>query len=107
MAGLKRSRHEEKESINPDFDSDYTEKGGLPMWLPDQLIRNKKTGDALLVIHVYRNATIVADPKDLGPLITNKILLERDYHYFSRDTEMRNKDPLEYEGDWYYKRCKI
>ena len=108
MDRTKRPCHKEKKHIkSTDFYSDYTEEGGLPMWLPDQLIRNKQTGDALLVIHVYRNATIVADPKDIGPLVENKTLLERDYHYFARDIEMRNKDPLEYEKEWFYKRCKI
>jgi len=77
------------------------------MWLPDQTIRDKRTGEPLLVIHVYRNCTMVVDLKDQEPLITPKALLERDYHYFSRDIEMRNKDPLEYEKSWYYKRTRI
>ena len=111
MAGSQGTRHKEKKRItSPDFYSDYTEEGGPPMWLPDELIRNKKTGDPLLVLRVYRTSTVVTDQCQNGNqpgLCTGYYLLRKDYHYYARDTDMKNKDPLDYEEDWYYKRTRI
>lgn len=77
--------------------------GVLPMWTPNSVIRHRDTGEALLVIHVYRNCTIVVNLEDKSPLVIPMALLEREYHYWARDTDMENKDPVNYGKDWDYK----
>lgn len=39
-----------------------------------------------LVVHVYRNATVVVGLKDKG-LVTPKVILERDYLNFTKDED--------------------
>lgn len=82
---------------------DFTTEGTLPMWTANTFIRNRSTGQPLLVIHVFRNATLVVDPQNQEQFATPKALLERDYHYWARDTDMKNQDEVNYEGDWYAK----
>lgn len=56
-------------------------------YIPNSLIRNRHTGKALFVIHVFRIATIVIDPTEPGfPVL--RTLLPRDYPEWVRDTEM-------------------
>jgi hypothetical protein len=40
-------------------------------------------------------------------LIPSFVLLEREYHYFTRDTDEENTDPVNYEGKWKYHRVKM
>lgn len=82
--------------------SEFTEEG-LPMWTPNSVIRHRDTGKALLVIHVYRNCTIVINLEDKAALVPPMALLEREYHYWARDSEMENDDPISYDKDWKYK----
>jgi hypothetical protein len=82
--------------------SEFTEEG-LPMWVANSVIRHRDTGKALLVIHTYRNCTIVVSLEDKSPLVAPMALLEREYHYWSRDVDMENDDPIEYEKDWHYR----
>jgi hypothetical protein len=106
MVRNSRPCHKEKKPVT-DFSSQLSEEGRLPMWLPNQIIRNRNTGEPLLVIHVYRNCTIVVDTKDKNTLITPMALLEREYHYYTRDGDMRNKDEVNYEKEWFYKPVKM
>lgn len=73
------------------------------MWTPNSVIRHRDKGFALLVVHVYRNCTIVVDLQDERGLVEPKALLEREYHYYARDTDMENNDPVNYGKDWIYK----
>jgi len=66
-------------------------------FLPNQIIRNKKTGEPMLVIHVYRNAIVVTDPQSKGYLADVKFILERDYNDWARDLEMIKKGETEWE----------
>ncbi|TVL99562.1 MAG: hypothetical protein CV087_17535 [Candidatus Brocadia sp. WS118] len=77
------------------------------MWTPNSIIRHKHTGIELLVVHVYRNCTIVVSLSETEPLVTPRALLERDYHYFARDTDMKNTDEVNYEGSWKYSPVKM
>jgi len=90
----------QKRPLDSEGLTDFTVK--LPMWIPDQIIRNRNSGRALIVIHVYRNATLVADLQDKSELVQPMMLLEREYHYYARDTDMKNKDEVNYEKDWVY-----
>jgi hypothetical protein len=90
------------EKVAPAKQDEFTSEGVLPMWTASQVIRNRDNGMVLLVVHVYRSCTIVVNLNDNSPLIMPMVLLEREYHYWSRDTDIENTDPVNYEGDWYY-----
>ena len=83
--------------------TEFTEQEVLPMWTPNTIIRHRTTGRALLVIHVYRNCTMVVDLTDQSELVAPLALLEREYHYWARDTDMKNDDPVNFGKDWHYK----
>lgn len=91
----------------PEVLAESTAEGKMPMWTPSQLIRHRETGQALLVLHVYRNCTIVAPINSNAMLIVPLVLLEREYHYFTRDTDEENTDPVNYEGEWKYHPVKM
>jgi hypothetical protein len=57
-------------------------------YLPDQVIRHKKTGKPVLVVHVYRNATIVADLEDPNSPTKIMTILIRDYGDWFPDEKM-------------------
>ena len=66
-------------------------------YLPGRLIRNKKTGQALFVVHVYRFCTIVSDPTEAN-IPQLRILYERDYADWVPDEEFsckENNDPMD------------
>lgn len=77
-------------------------EGSLPMWTPNSIIRHRTSGRALLVVHVYRNCTIVVDIENKDELVTPMALLIREYHNYAREEEMTNDDPLNYSKDWHY-----
>jgi hypothetical protein len=83
--------------------SEFSEKEVLPMWTPNQIIRHRTNGRVLLVLHVYNNCTLVVDMNCQEELVEPKALLQREYHYYARDTDMKNEDELEYTKDWRYK----
>lgn len=80
-------------------------------WKRGDIIRNAKTGQPLLVIHVYTNlATLVADPKE-RELQSPVLLLQRDYCRYAKDIDMEavENDNL-FENDilrWNFKPCTI
>jgi hypothetical protein len=81
--------------------NEFTLEGKLPMWNPNDLIRRRDTGVAVLVVHVFRNATLIADLSTDGEYNNLRAILEKNYHYWSRDTDTENTDPINYEGKWY------
>lgn len=81
----------------------YSEKETLPMWTPNSIIRNRTNGTAVLVIHVYRNCTIIVELNDNAPIVQPKAILEREYANWARESEMENDDAIQYEKDWHYK----
>ena len=89
--------------VEPQQQVEFTTEGVLPMWTADQIIRNRDSGMVLLVIHVYRNCTIVVNLNDKSPLTMPMVLLEREYSYWSRDTDMKNEDEVDFEKKWYFK----
>ena len=91
----------------PQIISGFTEKEVLPVWTPNNVIRNRQTGRALLVIHVYRNCTLVIDLTCQDELVTPRALLEREYHYYARDTDMINEDEVNFDKRWKYHRVRI
>lgn len=91
-----------KRVATPEGVSQFSEEGAMPMWTPSQIIRHRDTGQPLLVLHVYRTCTIVAPVNSTAMLVTPLVLLEREYHYFTRDTDEENTDPVNYEGHWKY-----
>lgn len=71
-----------------------------PHWSKGDLIRNKKTGKPMMVVHVYhRFCTMVVDLEaDTDPAI-QYVLLERTYADWGRDQdfqENKESDKLEY-----------
>lgn len=88
--------------MEPREQVEFTTEGVLPMWTANSVIRNRDNGMVLLVIHVYRNCTIVVNLQDKSPLTMPLVLLEREYTYWSRDTDMENDEPVNYTGKWDY-----
>lgn len=73
----------------------------MPVWKPDDRIRHRETGEILLVVHTYRNCTIVVHLKDNSPLVQPLALLSREYPNYFLDMDMENSDRLNYDGDWF------
>ena len=60
-----------------------------PRWHAGDLIREKESGKAFFVIHVYRGVcTLIFDATQSCEIIQSGILLKRDYDRFARDIEM-------------------
>lgn len=56
-------------------------------WKPGEIIREKKSGRAFLVLHVYKNiCTIISDLRESTPVAI--VLLPARYNEFASDDEM-------------------
>ena len=75
------------------------------MWKSNDIIRNRLTGKPMLVVHVYRNCTLIIDIENSQVNILN-VIIEKDYENWSPDTDMINSSP-EYDGDWKYEHVNI
>lgn len=82
--------------------SEFTDKEGLPMWLPDEPIRHKKSGQLMLVVRVFQNATFVVDMEHQTSPITPLVILERDYHYWAREIDGEDRN-----DKWAYHKVRL
>jgi hypothetical protein len=82
---------------------EYTTEEVVPVWTKTSKIRNKRTGQMVTVITIFPHATLIADQNEMSlGFVLGKIILERDYELWACDSDMVNKDPVNFEGDWKF-----